>query len=442
MAAFNKELRCNLHKVHLLCLVSHGLMLSDQCDDQLLQAILLSLLPREHIYGNPELYKQESLLKLLKWFLARAFQLSKHIESSHPDSQFQSLTAVQLLVALMRAVSLRTRLVLVLEPLPFKKPPAHGGRKSSQDSSTSGSKGKSRASLESDGVQQGVGAPENSQVCNVVESSEGSNGNTKPGTKGSVAVSDVTPVREPPAKYCGQKRKATKKIAGSRKKRRTSTRLLSTEADSNLSQSFLVDDEEDKPKPHRGRGIQSHGKEKSRAQFSSTECKDSPYFKRAASGRGTSKLYSETLEEDIDTSDVESDRDSDSDYVPLGPETQSSKVQFGRKDACVDDDDDGNGSDDVDAKCKGKKGKSQGRKKSVSLPPLAKKLRLAVDKSSLCEAGGSRRRSKDDPGPSRDTLEAEESPPKNGEMYSKCFLEYIGSRSHQPDPLGYRPTLT
>lgn len=329
----------------------------------------------------------------------------------------------------------------MLEPLPFKKPPAHGGRKSSQDSSTSGSKGKSRASLESDGVQQGVGAPEDSQVCNVVESSEGSNGNTKPGTKGSVAVSDVTPVREPPAKYCGQKRKTTKKIAGSRKKRRTSSRLLSTEADSNLSQSFLVDDEEDKPKPHRGRGIQSHGKEKSRAQFSSTECKDSPYFKRAASGRGTSKLYSETLEEDIDTSDVESDRDSDSDYVPLGPETQSSKVQFGRKDACVDDDDDGNGSDDVDAKCKGKKGKSQGRKKSVSLPPLAKKLRLAVDKSSLCEAGGSRR-SKDDPGPSRDTLEAEESPPKNREIYSKCFLEYIGSRSHQPDPLGYRPTLT
>jgi len=438
VAAFNKELRCNLHKVHLLCLVSHGLMLSDQCDDQLLQAILLSLLPREHIYGNPELYKQESLLKLLKWFLARAFQLSKNIESSHPDSQFQSLTAVQLLVALMRAVSLRTRLVLVLEPLPFKKPPAHGGRKSSQDSSTSGSKGKSRTSLESDGVQQGVGAPEDSQVCKVVESAEGSNGNTKHGAKGSVAVSDVTPVREPPAKYCGQKRKATKNIAGNRKKRRTSTRLLSTEAD---SKSFLVDDE-DKSKPHRGRGIQSRGKEKSRAQFTSTECKDSPYFKKAASGRGTSKSYSETLKEDIDTSDVESDRDSDSDYVPLGPETQSSKVQFGRRDACVDDDDDGNDSDDVDAKCKGKKRKSQRRKKSVSPPPLAKKLRLAVDKSSLCEAGGSRRRSKDDPGPSRDALEAEESPPKNGEMYSECFLEYIGSRSHQPDPLGYRPTLT
>ena len=429
MAAFNKELRCNLHKVHLLCLVSHGLKLSNQCDDHLLQSILLSLLPREHLYSKTDHYNQESLLKLLKWFLARAVQLSKDVGSSHPDSEFQSLTAVQLLVALMRVLSLRARLVLVLDPIPFKKAPVHSGRKSSQDSSASGSKGRRRTSRGSDGAGQEVGTPDDSQITQgfrAVESPEGSNGKAGKGghgAQGTVAMSDVTtPENEPAAQYCRRKRKATKEIAGGQKKRRTSRRLSSAEADSSHCQ---ADDDPCKSEPQRSKGKQSRRKGKSRAHIPSTECKDSPYFKKAACDLETSNLQSETLKEDVDSSGGESDRDSDSDYVPLRRNTRSSKVEFGGKDACIDDDDDDNGSDDVGAKHKGKKRRSQGKfprgNRRTSSPPLAKKLRLAVDKSSSCEAEGPRSASGEHSGPDKDSLEAEELTPKCGEMYCKFF---------------------
>lgn len=44
IAAFNKEIRHNQHKVHLLCLVARGLYLSRQCDDIVRQGLLLSVL--------------------------------------------------------------------------------------------------------------------------------------------------------------------------------------------------------------------------------------------------------------------------------------------------------------------------------------------------------------------------------------------------------------
>ena len=44
LAAFNKEIRHNQHKVHLLCLVARGLYLSRQCDDIVRQGLLLSVL--------------------------------------------------------------------------------------------------------------------------------------------------------------------------------------------------------------------------------------------------------------------------------------------------------------------------------------------------------------------------------------------------------------
>ena len=47
IAAFNKEIRHNQHKVHLLCLVARGLYLSRQCDDIIKQGLLLSVLGKE-----------------------------------------------------------------------------------------------------------------------------------------------------------------------------------------------------------------------------------------------------------------------------------------------------------------------------------------------------------------------------------------------------------
>ena len=44
LAAFNKDIRHNQHKVHLLCLVARGLYLSRQCDNIIRQGLLLSVL--------------------------------------------------------------------------------------------------------------------------------------------------------------------------------------------------------------------------------------------------------------------------------------------------------------------------------------------------------------------------------------------------------------
>ena len=49
LAAFNKEIRHNQHKVHLLCLVARGLYLSRQCDDIVRQGLLLSVLGEKWI---------------------------------------------------------------------------------------------------------------------------------------------------------------------------------------------------------------------------------------------------------------------------------------------------------------------------------------------------------------------------------------------------------
>ena len=118
MAAFNKELRHSLHKVHLLCMVAHGLQLSRQCDCPLLQSVLLSLVPRELCLPKRDQVRQESLLKLLEWFTAETVPLQQNIEASCPDLCY-SIVA-QLLVALLRAVGLRARIVLVLDPISFK----------------------------------------------------------------------------------------------------------------------------------------------------------------------------------------------------------------------------------------------------------------------------------------------------------------------------------
>ena len=409
IAAFNKELQCHLHKVHLLCLLAHGLRLSSQCDNQLLQSVLLSLLPREHLQNNTELYNQDSLLKTLKWFAVKISQLTKHVETTLPESEFQSLTGVQLLVTLLRAIGLRTRLVLVLNPISFKPASVKSGRKSSEGSPAAGTRKEPvrKKSGDSNGATKEGGSSEDVQMSTVAESAKGGSGKAGKNVK-DVSVSDVIVEGEPPTESRGQKRKAA---AGSRTKRRTSKRLPSAEGDTSYNQ--RLQDEggvikgEHACSSQGGRGKRSRGKGKSRLHQTGT---GSPYFKKSLKSQ---------LEEDVG---AESYSNSDSDFVP---ETQSSKVKIGDQ---PDDDD----SDDFDDKPKGKRRRKRSRGRlsrgsKGSSPPLAKKLKLAADENKNSSSEVSRRESEDDPGrhhhnPSAAKEEPDE--PKSGELYGMFDLKF------------------
>jgi len=125
---FNKELKENLHKCNLLCLLSHGMKLNRQCNQQLIQAQLLSLLSTELITDN---YDKHDVMKVLNWFT------SKH-DVVLEFSVGLDMSSVQLGVSLFRFLGISTRLVLNLNPLPFKEKPA-SAKKTSISKKKSGS---------------------------------------------------------------------------------------------------------------------------------------------------------------------------------------------------------------------------------------------------------------------------------------------------------------
>lgn len=148
MAEFNRNLRYSLHKASLLCLLVQGLEISRRCNDTLLQARLFSLVPRE-LLCTPA----DKLFKILKWFVARKDHLLAALTDSEESSRNQEsvsdqrktsgkcqLNATEMLVALLRALNLRTRLVLALNPISFK--PSKEKKSDSQLDSTQPEAGK------------------------------------------------------------------------------------------------------------------------------------------------------------------------------------------------------------------------------------------------------------------------------------------------------------
>ena len=118
-----REVRFNTHKVHLLCLVSHGMLLSNQCDDRTVQALAMSLTRKEFLsLGHKETdLTQKTLLKFLTWFASSVKQVYDVVKLFFANGSPFVAEQVQLLVCLLRALGLRTRLVIVLDPLPFKE---------------------------------------------------------------------------------------------------------------------------------------------------------------------------------------------------------------------------------------------------------------------------------------------------------------------------------
>lgn len=136
LASFHRELRLQLHKVHLLCLLARGMLLSQQCDDPMLQSVLLSMLAASaQQLGVPEeasKFTKVILLKLLRWFCHESRHLHAAVRGVESqvggalESQKGAWSGVggasepQLLVSLLRSLGLRSRLVVVLHPLPLK----------------------------------------------------------------------------------------------------------------------------------------------------------------------------------------------------------------------------------------------------------------------------------------------------------------------------------
>ncbi|KAL6225771.1 hypothetical protein ACLB2K_004620 [Fragaria x ananassa] len=145
----DKEVAEHVHKAHLLCLIARGRLIDRACDDALIQASLLSLLP-EHLLRVSKVAKltAKHLLPLVFWFqsnfrvrttsVRRSFHLALNfaletLEGTQEEMSFL-LRIAALSVALFRALNLTTRLVSVLNVASLK-PEADKTDWSSEDAS-------------------------------------------------------------------------------------------------------------------------------------------------------------------------------------------------------------------------------------------------------------------------------------------------------------------
>ncbi|XP_030061519.1 DNA repair protein complementing XP-C cells isoform X2 [Microcaecilia unicolor] len=138
MNRFNKDVREDTHKVHLLCLLGNGFYRNRVCNLPDLQAVALSIIPDnftkvpvDHVDG---LY----LSNLLKWFIA-TFTLNAELsadENESPQSTLERRFGIfsmrdegemcHMLLIILRALQLLCRLVLSLQPIPLKEPAGKG----------------------------------------------------------------------------------------------------------------------------------------------------------------------------------------------------------------------------------------------------------------------------------------------------------------------------
>ena len=119
MEKHERNVKQNVHKVHLLCLIFNGFMLNEQCNDQLLQSALLSLLPAHLVTTAGD---KQGLLAVLQWFTSSFDSLLPHLHELQKCHDVAiPLNPVQLLVAVMRAIGLDVRLILNFDPVPFRK---------------------------------------------------------------------------------------------------------------------------------------------------------------------------------------------------------------------------------------------------------------------------------------------------------------------------------
>ncbi|XP_072136317.1 LOW QUALITY PROTEIN: DNA repair protein complementing XP-C cells [Mobula birostris] len=130
---FTRQLREDIHKAHLLCLLANGMFRNRTCSEPELRAVALSLLPAElaglSARGVDVLY----ISRLLKWFVS-AFEMDLSVGRSDSGKLSGALRhrlsrrsagseeeLVHLFLIVLRALPLSSRLVISLQPIPFKQ---------------------------------------------------------------------------------------------------------------------------------------------------------------------------------------------------------------------------------------------------------------------------------------------------------------------------------
>ncbi|XP_053326335.1 DNA repair protein complementing XP-C cells [Spea bombifrons] len=134
MNKFSKELREDTHKVHLLCLLGNGFYRSETCNLPDLQAVALSVVPVR--FTNNVRVDLTYLTNLIKWF-TETFTLNPEMSADDGGSLSTTLERrfgvygvrdevemVHIFLIILRALQLLSRLVLSLQPIPLKDPPA------------------------------------------------------------------------------------------------------------------------------------------------------------------------------------------------------------------------------------------------------------------------------------------------------------------------------
>uniref|UniRef100_A0A3B4UWM5 Xeroderma pigmentosum, complementation group C n=1 Tax=Seriola dumerili TaxID=41447 RepID=A0A3B4UWM5_SERDU len=137
MSLFN-HLLIDTHKVHLMCLIASGMFRNRVCSEPDLLAITLSLLPPHFGLVAKERIDHNYLSGLLRWFRA-TFTLNPSLPcEERPDPRallerrLASLSArthqemTHLFLLVLRSLQLFCRLVLSLQPIPFKPPSGKG----------------------------------------------------------------------------------------------------------------------------------------------------------------------------------------------------------------------------------------------------------------------------------------------------------------------------
>ncbi|CAH2312069.1 DNA repair complementing XP-C cells [Pelobates cultripes] len=134
MNRFSKELREDTHKVHLLCLLGNGFHRSNTCNMPDLLAVALSVVPAK--FTSPASLNLTYLTNLLNWFTG-TFTLNPEMSVDDKEPLSGTLERrfgvygirdeeemVHIFLIILRALKLVSRLVLSLQPVPFKEPPA------------------------------------------------------------------------------------------------------------------------------------------------------------------------------------------------------------------------------------------------------------------------------------------------------------------------------
>ncbi|KAF4523287.1 hypothetical protein B566_EDAN009410 [Ephemera danica] len=119
-----------IHKVSLLCWLSHGMHVNRILNSPSLMGLALSLIPSQHCYP-PRQVDLDYLEKITRWFKktinvgTESDPLEKTLleileDCFHTKKAFNKRILVFLFVSMMRSLGLKTRLIINMQPLPLK----------------------------------------------------------------------------------------------------------------------------------------------------------------------------------------------------------------------------------------------------------------------------------------------------------------------------------